>query len=512
LSCTPAQRAAVTPLITAWLAAAAESLLRIAPTDKRTWFIIDELHNLKRLPRLDVSLAEVRKFGGCFVTGTQMISQLNTIYGHETAKTVTGLCGTKVVMNIPEPITANYMSDFLGEIEETTTAEAISYGANTVRDGVNISKQNAKKAAVPPGEIMNLKTGEAFVKFSGFDLVAKVKFELHESEEPKEERQQAAQPKSEVISVQDYVKTLSRSPNDPIFYGIPLNDTITSKPIYVFDEDTTQIAKFLDDACAKNKRVIVFEDGSKFYDSCFRKDCDVLLNPKRDDGFAWDMLGEFEGNYVRFTETLINSAEIEEENRKEVEICLADILLNMEKLISTINTANVLNALIFQPIKEVAPLLAEITGAEEDFKTYANARTRLALHLKFLKPDKDCGSEISVRSYIDDGCNDGKICFVSCGNNGDAIKTAKLISNYAEMREAVKIFSSKLFSGEFRNCIIDASEMNIIPTVGINVVSSVKITADKEFLQKIFSQTLCKNVASNSRLIKIYRYEKIFCV
>ena len=180
LSCKPAERSALIPLITAWLSIASESLLQGEASSKRTWFFIDELHNLKRIPGLETSLAEVRKFGGCFVIGTQMISQLNKIYSHESARTIAGLCGTKVVMNVPEPETAKYMSGFLGEKEEISAAEAISYGANTMRDGVNISQKSEKKPTVPYSEIMSLKTGEAFLSFSGVDLVGKVKFKLHE--------------------------------------------------------------------------------------------------------------------------------------------------------------------------------------------------------------------------------------------------------------------------------------------------------------------------------------------
>lgn len=179
LSCTPNERATLIPLITSWLAIASESLLHNQPTSKRTWFLIDELHNLKRLPSLELSLAEIRKFGGCYVIGTQMISQLNKIYSYEVAKTITGLCGTKVIMCTPEPETARYMSDFLGEKEEVTTSEAISYGANTMRDGANISQHKEIKKVVPPSEIMHLKPGEAFLSFPGIDHVAKVKFELH---------------------------------------------------------------------------------------------------------------------------------------------------------------------------------------------------------------------------------------------------------------------------------------------------------------------------------------------
>ena len=49
------------------------------------------------------------------------------------------------MVNVPEPITAKYMADFLGEKrhylkEEITSLETLSYGANTMRDGANISQ------------------------------------------------------------------------------------------------------------------------------------------------------------------------------------------------------------------------------------------------------------------------------------------------------------------------------------------------------------------------------------
>ena len=180
LACTPAQRAVVKPLISAWLTIAAEAMLHTVPTDQRTWFFIDELHNLRRLPRFETYLAEVRKFGGCFVLGTQMVSQLEDIYSTKVARTIIGQCGTKVVMNVPEPITARYMGDFLGKKEQLTAQESISYGANTIRDGVNLSQHKEIKDIVSTTEIMNLKIGEAFVQFSGLETVGKVQFKYHE--------------------------------------------------------------------------------------------------------------------------------------------------------------------------------------------------------------------------------------------------------------------------------------------------------------------------------------------
>ena len=80
LSCSPKERNTVTPLITAWLSIASDFLMQSAESDNRTWFFIDELHNLKKLPKLDLALAEIRKFGECYVMGTQLISQLEKIY------------------------------------------------------------------------------------------------------------------------------------------------------------------------------------------------------------------------------------------------------------------------------------------------------------------------------------------------------------------------------------------------------------------------------------------------
>jgi type IV conjugative transfer system coupling protein TraD len=242
LSCTPIQRAALIPLITAWISIAAESLMQTessvgngANIKHYTWFFIDELHNLKRLPKIEMLLAEIRKFGGCFVMGTQMISQLNAIYGHDISRTITGLCGTKIVMGIPEPETAKYMSKFLGEKEEISTMESISYGANTTRDGVNISQQNTKKSSVPYDEIMNLKTGEAFLKFPGIDLVAKTQFDLHEEKEKNiiqrffsSEQKSKIQPESKIISLQDYLKSQTFSENNLCLYQIagPFNSRL----------------------------------------------------------------------------------------------------------------------------------------------------------------------------------------------------------------------------------------------------------------------------------------------
>jgi hypothetical protein len=461
LSCTPAQRAAVIPLITAWLAIAAESLLQITPTERRTWFLIDELHNLKKLPRLDISLAEVRKFGGCFVMGTQMISQLNSIYGHETAKTLAGLCGTKVVMRIPEPITANYMSDFLGEKEEAVTTEAISYGANTVRDGVNISRHNTKKPGVPPAEIMDLKTGEAFIKFAGVDLTAGVQFKLHDrrEKEAKAFKDQCAQTPAapKIISLQEYLRRHPAAETDLKFCKIPLNDTLTSKPIYFFDEGTAMIGKFLEDARALNKRVVLFEDGSKYCDAFFEQGKDILLNPKRG-GCAWDMLAEFGGDYLRLVKVLIDLSDISDDDRSIAEDYLLTAFSNLDRIVTEITTAAVFDKLLF---RSFASILADFTGKfgindKNTLERYFRIRNYLSLRFVCLNPGNAGNPEISLRKYAEDFQNE-YVLFVSCFRDSGMKDLLRLIVE-SETTGIIRIFAAQTPLPKFSSCIVDASE------------------------------------------------------
>jgi hypothetical protein len=415
------------------------------------------------------------------------------------------------------------MSAFLGEKEEVSTAESISYGANTMRDGVNISRQNAKKSSVPQGEIMNLKTGEAFLKFSGVDLVAKTKFELHEEKRKREnplirffhksEKEQKMEQKSKVISTQDYIKLHSFSEDDLSFYGLPLTDEITSKPIYFFDEDTAQIAKFLDDARSKNRRVVVFEDGSKFYDSCFQKDRDTLLNPKKENGLAWDMLAEFE-DYLRFVNFIIESSDIAPERQSVAEEYLLKILSNLPRILVNITTCDALNKLTFQSFQSLSTDLVGKLGVDDKdvLAQYSNVRDYLSLKFSFLKPIDHCNREISVREYANDGRCDGKILFASCFNDNDAKKLLGLILDAKISTDVLKIFSSKATFKESKNSIIDGSQTGEFLNFNGTIIASVAEISKRERLGKIFCEALQESDDKNSYFAKIRENEKIVAI
>ena len=96
------QHASLRGLISTWLEIAVNAMLSLEQDDeRRIWVVLDELPTLHQVPSLQPGLAESRQFGGCFVLGIQVVSALRDLYGRNGAETISGLCGTRVVLAAP---------------------------------------------------------------------------------------------------------------------------------------------------------------------------------------------------------------------------------------------------------------------------------------------------------------------------------------------------------------------------------------------------------------------------
>ena len=156
---------ALRPLISAWFNIAITSLLSLSTNEKRRlWFIIDELASLQKLPALEMGLAEARKYGGCFLVGTQSVSQLNRLYGTHMAHSCLDLFNTRFFFRSNDSDTTQWISKALGDAEIEESIENISYGANTIRDGVSLNHSKRLRSLVLPSEIVALKNLECYVR------------------------------------------------------------------------------------------------------------------------------------------------------------------------------------------------------------------------------------------------------------------------------------------------------------------------------------------------------------
>ena len=175
------QHASLRGLISTWLEIAVNALLSLARDDaRRVWVVLDELPTLHQVPSLQPGLAESRQFGGCFVLGVQVISALRDLYGRNGAETVSGLCGTRVVLAAPDQETARWSAESLGRGEVTEYAEGLSYGASAMRDGVSLTQRREMRPLALPSEIMRLENLNGYLKFPGPWPVARIRLDYVE--------------------------------------------------------------------------------------------------------------------------------------------------------------------------------------------------------------------------------------------------------------------------------------------------------------------------------------------
>ncbi|MBI2707956.1 MAG: type IV secretion system DNA-binding domain-containing protein [Proteobacteria bacterium] len=170
------QRKTLRPLISAWIDIAWNALMIMPENDKRRlWFVMDELAALQELPSLQMGLAEGRKYGGCLLAGFQSKPQLEEIYGRNAVESMFNLFNTKIFFRCLEPPTQEWISKVLGDKEEAEATENISFGANSMRDGVSLGRHTRQTPLVLPSELALLEDLECYVKYPGMLPSAKLK-------------------------------------------------------------------------------------------------------------------------------------------------------------------------------------------------------------------------------------------------------------------------------------------------------------------------------------------------
>ena len=166
------------PIIAAYLDIAINTLLSLPQNESRRIFIIlDEFQSLQRLPYIKSGLAEGRKFGACFVIGAQDYPGIADIYGQNGADSISTLLNTRLMFREPDSKVAQWAARNLGETVLKEAREGLSYGANTMRDGITINHQETTKQLVSYSEIMTLDDLCAFIRLPGSFPITKLHFE-----------------------------------------------------------------------------------------------------------------------------------------------------------------------------------------------------------------------------------------------------------------------------------------------------------------------------------------------
>jgi type IV conjugative transfer system coupling protein TraD len=179
LSSNAQQHASLRPLISMWLAIASNAILGMKPDEsRRIWVVMDEMPSLHKLPELGSIIAEVRKFGGCYLIGIQSYAQLIKTYGKNAADEMFDLLNTRFFFRAPSAPMAQISAKDLGEQEVDVSKENVSYGANTLRDGVSIGHQTITRPVVSASEIQALDDLQCYLRTPGINLITKLNLQF----------------------------------------------------------------------------------------------------------------------------------------------------------------------------------------------------------------------------------------------------------------------------------------------------------------------------------------------
>ena len=142
------------PLLACWLECAASAVLGLPPSsDRRIWFVLDELADLPRVDNLARLLPEGRKFGAAVVLTFQALGQMRHRYGPQIAESMLGCCNIKLFLQTIDSETRQWASQTIGEceIEIQTMTDALAEGDDKPR--TTLGKTRKMRPAILESEL-----------------------------------------------------------------------------------------------------------------------------------------------------------------------------------------------------------------------------------------------------------------------------------------------------------------------------------------------------------------------
>ena len=128
LTSKPTMRERLQPLLSLWLDLLVLRLMNEGGSGARkTWFVLDEVATLQRLPQLTTAITESRKSNCPMVLGFQGKAQVETLYGH-IAEAMLSQPATKIFFKTSEPHASEWISKSIGEIEVERFRESRTRG------------------------------------------------------------------------------------------------------------------------------------------------------------------------------------------------------------------------------------------------------------------------------------------------------------------------------------------------------------------------------------------------
>jgi type IV secretory pathway TraG/TraD family ATPase VirD4 len=191
LTSTPETRESLRPLISLWVDLL---VLRIMSTkagrDRKTWFVVDELASLQRLPQLPTAMTEIRKANCCMVLGLQGKAQLDALYGC-VSESMISQTATKLFFKTSEPDAAEWVSRSIGKVEYLRYQESRTDGAQ--HESAGTQRTIVPEPLVLDSDITGLEPLECYIRHGRYAVQMDMRYlDLPQREEPFQPRELSA--------------------------------------------------------------------------------------------------------------------------------------------------------------------------------------------------------------------------------------------------------------------------------------------------------------------------------
>ncbi len=183
LTSKPTMRERLRPLMSLWLDLLVLRLMNEGGSGARkTWFVLDELATLQRLPQLTTAITEGRKSNNPMVLGFQGKAQVEALYGH-IAEAMLSQPATKIFFKTSEPHASEWISKSIGEVEverfrESRTRGVFPHGRE------NEQREITREPLVMASEIGGLEPLHGYLKHG--NLVVRMRIPYLKLAEPAE--------------------------------------------------------------------------------------------------------------------------------------------------------------------------------------------------------------------------------------------------------------------------------------------------------------------------------------
>jgi type IV secretory pathway TraG/TraD family ATPase VirD4 len=172
LTSKPTMRERMRPLISLWLDLLVLRLMNEGiGGPRKTWFVLDELASLQRLPQLTTAITENRKSNNPIVLGFQGKAQVESLYGH-VAEAMLSQPATKIFLKTSEPYASEWISKAIGEIEVERFRESRTRGFPRGRESEQ--RDITREPLVMASEVGGLDPLHGYLKHG--NLVVRMRF------------------------------------------------------------------------------------------------------------------------------------------------------------------------------------------------------------------------------------------------------------------------------------------------------------------------------------------------